>query len=521
MPATQQIVTMEPQGFGGQNTVLNPANLPLEAQARAKNAIMREIGTIGKRDGSAPVTSTALGATIEHLTQYKSSPTASPALLASSGTTLYKFDGTDTLTAQTMTDALATADIYTEDFTNSALTSRLIIGDGGDLKAYDGTTVADVTPAADDPAPAPANGLTSVNAKGHKYVWAYSYHVFSSPGNNEVYYSKRYEYDYWPTTQYFYLVRENDYVNGAGVAFDSVCLIPMRRGWAILTGKTFDDFDASQFLNTAYGAIAPRSIEKVTYPDGTQTIVYLSDDGVQEIFIAIVDGGGRVYSTRSLMKNEIDFSDFTEAEKAAASATFDPDNNQYRLYIKSGSTQYVYVMDTRNKKWYVWTHPWDVNPSIRFGGISYFAGGTGHLHKYDSDLYTDWNESAQTTGTAVDFDVYGPLVAFEFSGHDSYLDYYLPECKQWTVTATLDIYIVYGSSVAEYPNALFNEIAVWNVGSWAMAQWANLNYTDILNQSKRIVVKKKGKYFQRRFKNDRDEPVLIYAEKYIGRLSNS
>lgn len=519
MPAVQQVATLEPKGFDGQNTVYNPADLPLESQVQAKNAIMREIGTIGKRDGSQPVTTAALGATIEHLTQYKSSPTASPDLLAASGTTLYKFNGTDTLTAQTMTNALNAADIYTVDFTNAALTSRLLIGDGASLKAYDGAAVANVTPAADDTAPAPPNGLTSINTKGHKYAWAYSYHVFSSPGNNEVYYSKRYEFDYWPTTQYFYLVRENDYVNGPGQAFDNVCLVPMRRGWAIITGTTFDNFDASQFLNTAYGVIAPRSIAKVTYPDGEQTVVYLSDDGVHEVFIVTTNIASKIYASRSLMKNEIDFSIFTDAEKAAAYGAFDADNNCYRLFIKSGSQQYCYVLDTRNKKWYVWTFPWDVKPSIRHNAVTYFAGSTGHLHKFDLNLYSDWNESSKSTKTIVDFDVYGPIVSFEFSGYPSYLDYYMVEAKQWTITATLDVNLVYATDVVAIPDALKNQVFVWGVTSWGQGQWANLNYTSILNNAKRLVVKKKGFYFQRRFRNNRDEPVLIYREKYIGRLS--
>lgn len=518
MPAVQQVATLEPKGFDGQNTVLNPADLPLESQAQAKNAIMREFGTIGKRDGSQPVTTTALGATIEHLTPYKSSPTASPDLLAASGTTLYKFNGTDTLAAQTMTNALNTADVYSVDFTNSTLISRLVIGDGASLKGYDGTAVANITPAADDPAPAAPNGLTSINAKGHKYVWTYSYHVFSSPGNNEVYYSKRYEFDYWPTTQYFYLVRENDYVNGPGVPFDNVLLVPMRRGWNIISGTTFDNFDSSQFLNTTYGVIAPRSIAKVNYPTGEQTVIFLSDDGVHEVFIASANVS-KVYATRSLMKTEIDFSIFTDAEKAAAHASFDADNNQYKLFIKSGTIQYCYVMDTRNKKWYVWTFPWDVHPSIRFNEVSYFAGTTGHLHKFDPNLYTDWNESTKTTGTTVDFDVYGSIVSFEFSGYPAYLDYYMVEAKQWTITATLDVYLVYATDMVSIPDALKNQVFVWGVTPWGQGQWANLNYTSILNNAKRLAIKKKGFYFQRRFRNNRDEPVLIYREKYIGRLS--
>lgn len=523
MPATQTTFEQEVKVFLGQNTANNPADLAWGAQAIAKNAVMREIGTIGKRDGSQPVTMSALGTSIKHLSQYKSSTTATPDFLASSGTTLYKFNGTDTLTGQTMTNALETSDIYTEDFTDSTLTSRLLIADTGDLKAYNGTAVANVTPATDDPAPAPANVLDDINVKGNKFIWVHTGHVFVSPGTNELFYSKRYTFDYFPETQFFYLVRENDFINGCGVAYNNVCLIPMRRGWALLTGENFDNFEADSFLNTVNGVIAPRSISRLTYPNGAQTIAYLSDDGMHEIFdTGAIDSGVRQYATRSLMNEKIDFLaiGFTAAEMAAAYTEFDFETNLLKLWITRDTTYYCYVMDVRDGEWRVWVFPWDVKPSLRFNGTAYFAGSTGHLHKFDEGLYTDWNESTMDTGTEVDFDVYSGLLSFEFSGHASYLDYLLIEAKQWNVTSKLDVTLIYGNSTQSIESALINQIFVWGETAWSEAEWANTDFTSIVNNARRLVFKKKGKYFQRRMRNNRDEPVLIYKEKYIGRLSN-
>jgi hypothetical protein len=518
----QQYFAQEVRTFLGQNTAQNPAELTLGAQALAKNAVMREIGTIGKRDGSKPVTSSAITGPIRHLTQYKSSTTAAPDLLAAAGTTLYKFNGTNALTPQTMTNALVTSDIYTEDFTTANLASRLIIADTGSLKEYDGSTVKNITPAPDDPSPAPANALPDINIKGNKFVWVYSGHVFVSPGTNEMFYSKRYHYDYFPETQFFLLVRENDYINGPGIAFNNVCLIPMRRGWAILTGENFDNFEADKFLNTVNGVISPRAVAKVTYPNGSQTVAYLSDDGVHEIFdTGAIDTGVRQYSTRSLMSDKIDFLGvgFTESEKSQAYMDFDPQSNLLKLWITRDSTYYCYVMDTRDLEWRVWTFPWDVKPSLVFNGVSYFAGATGHLHKFDENLYSDWNDAGQTTGTPVDFDVYSGLLSFEFSGHPSYLDYLLIEAKQWNIKSTLDVSLIYSTGTVDVPAALKNEIFVWGVSAWAEAEWANTDYTNIVNHAKRLIFKKKGKYFQRRMRNNRNEPVLVYREKYIGRLS--
>jgi hypothetical protein len=517
----QRVVEIDVDTLLGLNTALQPTSLAPGQWRSLKNAYMSKIRACAKRPGSIPVTTSALGASIKHLTSYKSSTTSNPALLAASGTTLYKFDGVNVLTAQTMTNALNTSDIYTEDFTNASLVSRLLIGDSASLKAYDGTAVANVAAAADDPSPAPPNGLTSINAKGHKYLWVYSGHVFSSPGTNELFYSKRYQFDYWPTTQNFYLVRDNDFINGCGVAFDDVCLIPMRRGWSILTGQTFDNFDSSQFLNTAQGVIAPRSIAKATYPDGTQTILYLSDDGVYEIFMVSTIGGTRVYATRALMKDLIEFNavGFSESEKAAAVAKFDETLNMYMLYIKKGSQQYTYCMDARNKQWYVWTLPFDVMTSLSFGGVLYFAGSTGHLHKYDSTLASDWNESTKTTGTPIDWDCYTDLIAFENSGFESILDYIIVSAKQYSSVAKIDVSINFFSGTADYLGLVDNEIMVWGSGHWGDAVWYNVNFTDLVGKPIRKPVHKKSYYFQIRFHNNRNELVEMYRYQLKGRSS--
>lgn len=87
----------------GMNTALNPAQLPQGAQRRAYDACMRAVNTIGKRDGSAPVTSAALANPLTYLIPYKTSASAvAPELYAVSGTTLYKLVS-GVLTPQTMT----------------------------------------------------------------------------------------------------------------------------------------------------------------------------------------------------------------------------------------------------------------------------------------------------------------------------------------------------------------------------------------------------------------------------------
>lgn len=524
----------------GMNTALNPAQLPKGAQRRAYDAVMRAVDTIGKRDGSAPVTTTALTDPITHLLTYKAKPSAEavPELFAVSKDKLYKYVNGE-LVAQTMTNAFATPDVFSVAFsdgfadpkTSSASNSSvsvLLMTDGGTLKQYDGTAVKNVVAKSNDASPAPPNDLTAINGKKPKYIWSHTGHVFMSAGTDLIWYSKRYSFDYWPNTQYFRYVRNNDYITGPGVTFNGLCLIPMRRGWAVLMGEVFDDgevangFKGNEFLNTVNGNISSRGFDKVTYPTGQQTIIYLSDDGVHEIYdTGFASDGVRQYSTRSLMKDKVDFLSygFTEAEKAAAVSYFDVENSIFILSIKRDTSNYAFVYDTRNQEWYLWRFPWPLQALTKWNDTLYYGSTTGLVHGFSDVLYSDWNDKAKTSGTPIDFDVYSGLISFEFTGDGSYLHYYLVEAEMHRRKSTLDVYLIHGSSVVRMDKALLNEIFVWGVTAWGEGQWANLDFTDNVNNAKRLVIHKKAKYFQRRWRNNRDEPVLILKERFEGTLS--
>lgn len=500
--------------------------------ANSTNVYISATTNTEKLEGSTITTtfdqSTPLDGTVAYPTVNTTSFRAD--LLAVSDDTVYSFYDEE-LHAATMTDVLESDDVYDADFTginSGALVNIKILADGGDLKQFNGTTVVDVTPASDDSSPAPANVLDEVNLLGIKYVWVFSQHTFMCPGDNQMWFSKRAgasgtdsQYNYVPETHYLIAVRKGDYINGPGIPFDDVCFVPMRHGWNVITGTFIDDFDSGEFLNTINGLIAPRSAQIITYANGQQTIAYLSDDGCHEIFTTVLDNRGKQYATRSIMSNLIDFESygFTEAEKTAAIGKFIVKFNSYLLEITRDTTDYLFVFDTRDGEWRVW-YNLSINSFIEREGIVYFAGDDGFLKKFDEGLYTDWEDFDQTTGDPVDFDVYSGLLSFGFDGHAAYLDYYLIEAKQWLVESKLDIYITYGAGVVEVPEALTNTIFQWGITAWSEAEWANTAFTDIVNNSRRIILKKKGFYFQRRMRNNRNEPVLVYKEKYMGRTSN-
>src|SRR5690606_4678836 len=115
--------------------------------------------------------------------------------------------------------------------------------------------------------------------------------------------------------------------------------------WGILLGSTFDDFQSNLFLNTTAGVIAPRSIQRITYPNGVQSIAYLSDDGVNEIYDTGFEGeGSRRYSTRSLMRDKLDWDaiGLSDAEKAGAVGYYDLDMSLYLLRVNKGSEGLVF-----------------------------------------------------------------------------------------------------------------------------------------------------------------------------------
>lgn len=519
----------------GMNSALNPGQLPQGSHRLALDACMKSVNTIGKRPGSVPVTSSALGEGISSLFQYK--PTASsatPELFAVSGVTLYKLSGStlNAIAMPTLPGGLDTSNVFGVGFTDYSDTSNLIFTSGGWLKQYNGTEVKNVVPAADDTSPAPANTLTTINTRGLKYVWVFTGHIFVSDGTDMMWYSKRYHYDYFPGgVQYFRFIRDNDYVTGPGIDFGGLCLIPMRRGWGVITGETFDDgdssnpFRANQYLNTSNGNVSARGFTKITYPSGQQTIAYLSDNGVHEVYDTGIDSvetsGTRQYSTRNLMDNKIDFNKyrFTDAEKAAAVAYFDSINGRLMVAIDRDTTHYVFVYDTQNQEWYLWRLPWTIKSLSEFNGAMYMGNTTGHLHTFSEDLYTDWDQSAKTSGTTVKMEIATGLLSAEFTGESSYWHYLIVEAQMWNVPSSLDYKIVYGAGAIEADSALQTEIFVWNVTAWNEGQWANIQYTDNVNQAKRRKIHKKGKYLQVFFKNDRNEPMTILRYRLEGTSS--
>jgi hypothetical protein len=504
---------------GGINTVSQPTALAQNQARLMINGVMPQgrIGPCAKRPGSIPVTTAALADPIKWITVYRTG--ATDKVLVSAGTSLYRLSGT-TLTAAT--GSLTNANIYDVDFTDGSSVSRKIITDTGGIKAYDDTafTVSQITAAADDPSPNPPNILATLHTKAIKYCFSYQGHVFLSDGSDTWWYTKRYTFNYVPSVQWERWVKQNDYMNGPGIAFDNVLMLPMRRGWGVLFGTSFDTFEGNQFLNTQAGVVAPRSIQRITYPDGAQSVAYLSDDGVYEIYdTQLLDTGSRRYATRSITVDKLDFDaiGLSEAEKTAAVGFFDARTSLYLMRFDRGSERLVYAYDTRNREWYPWTN-------IKAAGFVrtdflYYAGDTKLVHKFDATLGSDWNESTKTTGTPIDLYRASDMIKFESTGQMSILDELIINAKQYATKSTLDVYVVFYSSRQDVEKALKNQFMTWDVTAWDEAAWANLDYTDLVSAPHPLIFRRNSYYFQIIFRNNRDELCEVYDMTLKGRAS--
>lgn len=519
---TQGHFELETSKFGGVNTAVQFSQVPKEQSPKLRNGYMSRTGAIAKRPGTVPVLA-ALASPIKHMLPL--TVARNDYIMAASGTTMYLYSTASPLwTAQTMTNPLNSSDFYGAGFTDALSTSVVFITDGGSLKQHAGSEVKTIAARVNDASPAPANILaTTLNAKGMKYCWVYQSHVFVSDGTDTVWYSKRFYYDYFPEVQFQRFVQENDYVTGPGVAFNNALLIPMRKRWGVMTGTNFDDFRGNQFLNTTNGCIAPRSIQRITYPTGLQTIAYLSDDGVYEIYdTGYQETGSRQYSTRSLMTDKVDFTGLNIAEADMKNAVGYYDSRLWLYFIYFPGVKLTYVLDVRNGEWY----PWDgieINALMRYGNTLFYTGVNGVLRKFDPLLFSDWTDAAKTAGVPVAFERFSPLISAELTPGSTYWDEYILETKNYGgVTSTIDVEVAF-SDITESAASLVtgSPTFVWGVSKWGIVAWATASaqYTEFVSEPSPLLFHKKARYVQVRWFNNKDEPVEIYREKWRGRLS--
>lgn len=510
-------VTMSINNFYGQNTATQFSQIETNQSPNMVNLLPSKTGGLNNRPGTVPITVTAASNPLARMFPYRAAATDN--IVASGGTILYKYNpGTFLWAAQTMTNALNTPNINAAQYRSDAAAEVLVIADGATLKSYNGTAVVNITPAANDASPLPANGLgTNINTTNPAIgVTVHNNRVVVWPANKDIiFHSKPGFFDYFPITNFQRFVRNNDFVQTC-ISFGSALLVFMRKSVGVLFGDGYSATPLStdwtqDFLDTTDGCVNPRSVQIVVFPNGEEQVFYQTDRGVSAVLNVNTKSldNSTAFATRDVTKNKIDWLSLgiTQIEWQAARAYYT--NGFYWLVFNKGAALQGLVYNANNDQWYPINNV-DANDFYADANSFYFVGPQGHLKIFNPAIYFDYADKAQTTGPAVSWYWYSKLLNPQLTGFNHLWDILMIEAQQFAETATITVEVNVYNRTRVLPQAIKTEIMIIGVSIIGQAQIANNNLTDIINNAKRLRIFLKGQYAQLKLSSDRGEPVGLY-----------
>lgn len=505
--------------FYGLNNSVQFSQIDVRQSPSLENLIPYRVGGIRNRSGTVPLTVTPRAGGLAKLFPFRKSGVDN--LVATGGTTLYKYDNVNfDWDAQTMTNALVTDMIGALQYRDANGNEVLVIADGGPLKAYNGTAVANITPAANDIDPLPANDLLNINTtqppigitvhNNRLVIW--------SANTDTIHHSKPGFFDYFPQTSFQRFVNENDYIQTC-ISFGSSLLVFMRRHVGVLFGDGYSatpqSTDWSQdFLDTSEGCVNPRSVRVVVFPDAHEEVFYQTADGVSAVVnvdTKSLDNSTRI-ATASRTENLINWRllGITESEWNNAISYFT--DGKYWLVFRDGADYRGLVFDTNNFQWYPIRN---VKATDFFADEStfYFIGTDGHLKRFDETLYKDYNDAAKTSGDNVEWFWNSSLLSPQTTGYDHLWDILMIECQQFMKTSRIKVEV----NTNRRSNSTFNldtvlQSEVMIIGQSVIGEGviANLALTDLITVAQRLRCFIKGQYLQIKLSNVNGEPVELY-----------
>lgn len=512
-----QTITLEINDFLGVNNAVQFSQISIQQSPDMLNLIPGKVRGLRHRAGSKLVTQTARVGGLVRMFPYRASNVNN--IVATGGTTLYKFDsvGLD-WDAQTMTNTLSTADINAVQFRNESAQEILVISDGGSLKAYNGTAVANITPAANDAAPLPANDLATINSSNPAVgVTTHNNRLVIWPaGKDIIFHSKPGYNDYFPQTSFQRWVKDNDYIQTC-ISFGSALLVFMRNSIGVLFGDGYSTTPQAtdwtqDFLDTSYGCVNPRSVRLVVFPDGSEQVFYQTERGVSAVVnidTKSLDNSTR-FSTRNVTEDKIDWNELGLSNTEWSSAVSYFTEGKYWLIWLTGGVTKGMVYDTNNDQWYPIQMGVSIMDFYANENAFYFIGNEGHLKAFDDNKHRDYTNYAQTQGNPVTWYWYSKLMNPVLTGHDHFWDILMVESQQFSETSTIDVEIntLYGRYLQS--QAIKTAIMIVGVSVIGQAKIANANLSDIINNAERLRIFQKGQYAQIKLSSDRGEPVELY-----------
>lgn len=522
--------TLAIDSFAGLNTAVQFSQIGMNQSPDMLNLLPSKTGSLSNRKGTITVTNTPAANVLQRLFPFRQNNIDN--LLASGGTTLYKYDSVNfEWDAQTMTNALVTDAISSAQFRNDSGVEVMVIADGGNLKFYNGTAVANIPPAVNDTTPLPPNVLaTKINtdnpAKGvtlhgnRMVVW--------SNNKDIIFHSKAGFYDYFPSTNYQRWVRNNDYIQHC-ISFGSALLVFMRHSVGVLFGdgyaSTPQPTDWSQdFLDTTEGCVNPRSVQIVVFPDLHEEVFYQTDRGVSSVVNVDTKSldNSTAFATRNVTNDMIDWGSLgiTNDEWAAARSWFD--NGFYWLVFKRGTTWAGLVYDTNSNQWFP-IEGVRANDLFSDNTGFYFIGADdigGHLAKFDDIDYDtpsltpavvkDYDNKDRVGGTAVQWYWYSKLLNPMLTGYKHLWDILMIECRQFASYSSIDVTVNGLQGQYNVTGAVNSTFMIVGFSIIGQAEIANLNFTDFINNAKRLRMFLKSQYIQIKLSNSVGQPVELF-----------
>jgi hypothetical protein len=384
----------------------------------------------------------------------------------------------------------------------------VLIADGGKLKAYNGSSVSEVTPRIpyDNPEGTPKEstdpGLNDlINLTNFRALAIKKDRIFAAAHptvKNRVSfcyfdpYLGYAVYDYWPAIYFFDVaVEDNDEIIELKVFRNALIILCKRSAWALKgDGATLADYELIK-INVPKGCISQNSVQEVG-----NNLFYLADDHVYSIFATEQD-----YISAQIMSAPVQpiLKSIGLTDKAQASSIFH--DNKYYLSFPSGLTL---VYDIALECWTKYTNI-KATSFIVVDNELYFSASDGYIYRFDENKFSDDGES-------ISFVMKTKILDFDLPVQVKKIRRIWLMVKQWQgystsydLKATIDQFELI--DLTDLKDSQKGLGAVWDESNWDETVWDFSEVSQI-----EIKMRRKGKSIQFQVSNTNlDEPISVYG----------
>jgi hypothetical protein len=420
--------------------------------------------------------------------------------LAVSNNKLYK-DNSGTFTA--ITGALTSSSARLITYKDRNINDATLIADGGKLKAYNGTSVSEVTPRVPNTNEQTTPGLNDLeNLSNFRTLAMKKDRVFAAAHptvKNRVSfcyfdpYIGYAVYDYWPAVYFFDIAPEdNDEIVELKVFRDLLIIFLKKSVWALRgDGVTLNDNEVFK-INVPAGCIAPGSVQAVG-----NNLFYLGEDHVYSIFSTEQN-----FVSAQIMSDKIApiLKSIGATDKAQATSTFF--DNKYWLSFPSGLTL---VYDAILESWTKFTNIKSNSFLIR-DGVLYFCNNNGYIYRFNENIFTDDGAAINYMIKLKILDLGLPInkkkfrrLWFIFKQFDGYK-------ISFTATVTLD------QSLILNLNEINQGIVSKDSGTWDDSNWDKVIWDSQETIKQEYKIRQKGNDIQLKITNNvYNQPISLYG----------